>query len=276
MSVWKKKNKNFYTDGTGIFWKKNKFIAGKIYKQPLAREMGSPKQADQVFVAVELWARWDSGERFAPFVVGGCHLKSTKQSKGEVIRHDQCQQIDAILKVEFPGLPVILGSDMNAEAHSGNYKALAYPFIIDSGMVSSYQSVLGKEPEFTSWKFRIDEDNSLFWYNKDTKNVKEWKYTIDFIFHSKELKSLAVLNMPEEKEIDDAYGESNVSGDDVAFARKRCLLPNARCPSDHLPILTEISLLAAPEVFSERAVYRQPSDDSLATPITLLSKVTTV
>jgi len=241
-SVWKKKNKNFYTDGTGIFWKKNRFTAGKIYKQPLAKEVGSEKKADQVFVAVELFVSTDSSEHSARFVLGGCHLKSTKKSKGENIRHDQCKQIDAILKKEFPDLPVILGSDMNAEAYSKDYKALAYPFIIESGLVSSYQSVLGKEPEFTSWKFRIDEDNSLFWYNKNTKNVKEWKYTIDFIFHSKELEALSVLNIPEEKEIDNAFGESNVSMKDVAFARKRCLLPNERCPSDHLPILAEISL----------------------------------
>jgi endonuclease/exonuclease/phosphatase family metal-dependent hydrolase len=240
-NIWKKKNKNFYTDGTGIFWKKNRFQFGKIYMEPLMNSK-STAEADQIFVAVELHPQVDAGEDFAPFVVCGAHLKSTKKSKGEVMRENQCKQIIAILKKEFPKFPVILAADLNAEAQCKDYKALAYPFLIDCGMISSYQSVLGKEPEFTSWKFRIDEDNSLS-NNKDTGNVKEWKYTIDFIFHTKELNSVAVLGMPEKKEIDKAYGQSRYDKEnDVEFARRRCLLPNERCPSDHLPILSEILL----------------------------------
>jgi len=240
-SIWKKKNKNFYTDGTGIFWKKDRFRSGKIYKKPLAKKLGSSAEADQVFVAVEFSPQVARGDDFTPFVVGGCHLKSTKASKGEMIRLDQCKQILNILNREFEGLPVILGSDMNAEADSSAYKALAYPFVIESGMTSAYQTVLGKEPEYTSWKFRIDEDNRLS--GNDVKNVKEWKYTIDFIFHSEGLKSLAILDIPEEREIDNAYGGLKLeSEDEVAFARRRCLLPNTQCPSDHLPILADILL----------------------------------
>jgi len=238
-SVWKRKNKNINTDGTGIFWKKNKFNSGKVYKKPLAKELGSREEADQVFVAVELFPSEEAGEDFTPFVVGGCHLISTTASKGEKIRLDQCKQIMNILNKEFEGLPFILGSDMNAEAINSNYKTLAYPYVIKNGMTSAYESVLGKEPEFTSWKFRIDDDNVLFSEDK----VREWKYTIDFIFHTENLKTLAVLDIPEEKEIDNAYGNPKKwSEDSMAFARRRCLLPNARCPSDHLSILAEILL----------------------------------
>jgi len=238
-SVWKKKNKNFYTDGTGIFWKKDKFDSRKMYKKPLTKKLGSPKETDQVFVAVELFPSKESGENFVPFVVGGCHLKSTKASKGENIRLDQCKQIMDILNKEFGGRPVILGADMNAEAISRNYDALAYPYIVENGMISAYASVLRKEPEYTSWKFRLDEYNDLFSEDK----VTEWKYTIDFIFHTKELETLAVLDVPEEKEIDNAYGDSRKESEDsMEFARRRCLLPNARCPSDHLSILAKILL----------------------------------
>jgi len=238
-SIWKKKNKNFYTDGTGIFWKRNRFKSGRVYKKPLMKSLGLSKEADQVFVAVELESLRYHGENFAKFVVGGCHLKSTKKSKGELIRLDQCRQVMGILNDEFRGLPIVMGSDMNAEAKASEYEALAYPHLIERGMISAYASVLKREPPYTSWKFRIDEDSLV----SEAKKVKEWKYTIDFIFHSEELKTLNILNVPEEKEIDNAYGDKPAEEEDlIAFARRRCLLPNNRCPSDHLPILAEILL----------------------------------
>merc|ERR1719285_1425362 len=105
-------------------------------------------------------------------------------------------------------------------------------------MASAYRNVLRDEPAFTSWKFRIDEDNSLFRNKK--KVVTEWKYTIDFIFHSDYLKTLAILDLPEEKDIDNAYGDGRkASENDVEFAKRRCLLPNKRCPSDHVPIIAQ-------------------------------------
>jgi len=237
-SVWKKKNKNFYTDGTGIFWKKERFKSTKIYKKPLKKKLDSPNSADQVFVAIQLSPQ--DNESFAPFVVAGCHLKSTKASPGEVIRLDQCKQIMNILKSEFQGLPVILGADMNAEHKASSYEAKAYPYMTnDCGMISAYKNVLGKEPLFTSWKFRLDEDNSL----NNKGKVKEWKYTIDFIFHSDSVKSLAALEMPEEREIDKVYGGKMDPDENMFdFARRRCLLPNERCPSDHLPLLADIEL----------------------------------
>merc|ERR1711920_849371 len=159
--------------------------------------MGSPDEADQVLVAVELSAALPN-EDFVPFVIAGCHLKSTKRVKGEKIRLDQCEQILHILRRHFQDTPVILAADLNAEAESSNYtdyKPLVYPFLNEK-MPSAYKNVRGKEPEFTSWKFRIDEGF------KGGDKVVEWKYTIDFIFHSPNLKSTAVLEMPEEKEID--------------------------------------------------------------------------
>jgi mRNA deadenylase 3'-5' endonuclease subunit Ccr4 len=237
-SIWKKKNKNFYTDGTGIFWKKDRFDSGKIWKKPLAKKLGSIEEADQVFVAVELRPS-DSSEEFTPFVVGGCHLKSTKAAKGEKKRLDQSKQIMEILDKEFRGLPVILGSDMNAEATAQKYDPLAYPYMVKNGLSSAYATVLGEEPKYTSWKFRLDEYNDMF---SDDK-VTEWKYTIDFIFHTDDLKTLAVLDVPGEEEIDKAYNEPRKDTEEsLEYAKRRMLLPNELCPSDHLSILAEILL----------------------------------
>jgi len=242
-SVWKKKFGNFYADGTGIFWKKQRLQAGKIYKKALQDERG--EAADQVFVAVEFMPNLATDD-FVPFVAGGCHLKSKKKSIGEQMRRDQCEQIIKILNTEFHNHPIILGGDLNSEYKDMKYKALAYPFLIDQGLVSSYANVRGKEPEFTSWKFRIDEDNSVVKTKKAHEVVKEFKYTIDYIFHSKDLTSLAVLEMPEEKEIDDYYNPPEVDISDVEaqvmIAKKRCLLPNQRCASDHLSLVVEILL----------------------------------
>jgi len=243
-SIWKKKFASFFSDGTGIFWKKKRFHAGKIYKKALQKKDG--EVADQVFVAVELKPNQATDDDFVPFVAGGSHLKSTKKSKGEEIRLFQCKQILTILQQEFPNHPIVLGSDLNSEYKDSKYKALAYPFLIDSGLVSSYAHVRGKEPDFTSWKFRIDEDNSVYNAKQVNKVVNEFKYTIDYIFHSKELKSLAVLEMPEEKEIDhfDNFAKVNISDveEQVKVAKRRCLLPNERCASDHLSLVVEILL----------------------------------
>jgi len=240
-SVFKKKNKPFYADGTGIFWKSSRFKSGTIYREPLLKKQGSSDDADQIFVAVELSPRNEKCDT-SPFVIAGGHLKSTKKEKGEKIRLDQCKQIMDILK-KITKFPVIFCADMNAEAKSTRYKALAYPYLRESGFSSAYANVMGKEPEYTSWKFRIDEDPSLFWYKKNKETVTEWKYTIDFIFQSSGLKSRAVLDMPEEKEIDEHIGcPTEDSKCDVSLARKRCLLPNSRCPSDHLCMVAEIEL----------------------------------
>jgi len=153
-------------------------------------------------------------------------------------------QIQNILYKEFPDRSVILGADLNSAAKCTDYKTLAYPFLINQGLLSAYENLKGEEPAFTSWKFRIDEDNGLVNKGCQPKDkVKEWKYTIDFIFHSSDLKTLAVLELPEEKEIDNLYGRSRQADvTEVEFARKRCLLPNEQCPSDHLPLVCEILL----------------------------------
>jgi len=257
-SVWKKKFASFYADGTGIFWRKKRLLGKKIYKKALQKDDG--RTADQVLVAVEFLPQESTGEDFMPFVAAGCHLKSAKKSKGEQARLSQCKQILNILQTQFRDHPIILGADLNSEYKDSEYKALAYPYLVNNGLVSSYANVRGKEPEFTSWKFRIDDDNSLAKANQVKKVVKEFKYTIDYIFHSKDLKSMAVLEMPEEKEIDEDQSFANVDirnvDEQVETAKRRCLLPNKRCASDHLSLVVEILLPPTDaEIVEEKFIF---------------------
>jgi len=243
-SVWKKKFGSFCADGTGIFWKTERFEVGKIYKQSLREEGGG--EADQVLVAVELKSKSKGSDCFRPFVASGCHLNAEEKSTGEQIRLSQCKQILNILQNQFAEHPIILGADLNSECEYSKYKALAYPYIVDNGLVSSYANVRGNEPDFTSWKFHIDEDIRVYKAKEVNQVVEEFKYTIDFIFHSKELKSCAVLEMPEENQIDSLENFPRFDIDDreekVRRAKKRCLLPNDKCASDHLSLVAEILL----------------------------------
>jgi len=243
-SAWKKRFGSFCADGTGIFWKTERFEVGKILKQSLREEGGG--EADQVLVAVELKSKFEGSDYFCPFVAAGCHLNAEERSTGEWIRLNQCKQILRILQNQFVDHPIILGADLNSECEYSKYKALAYPYIVNNGLVSSYANVRGKEPDFTSWKFHIDEDMRVYKAKDVNKVVEEFKYTIDFIFHSKELMSLAVLEMPEEKQIDSFENFARFDIEDaqekVRRAKKRCLLPNDKCASDHLSLVAEILL----------------------------------
>merc|ERR1711920_297693 len=152
---------------------------------------------------------------FCPFVAAGCHLNAEEKSIGEQIRLHQCKQILNILQNQFADHPIILGADLNSECEYSKYKALAYPHIVNNGLVSSYANVRGKEPDFTSWKFHINEDIRVYKAKEVDAVVEEFKYTIDYIFHSKDLKSLAVLEMPEEKQIDSFDNFESIDIDDA-------------------------------------------------------------
>merc|ERR1719419_648314 len=112
-SVWEKKNRMFYSDGTGIFWKDNRFNVEKVVKTPLRKSLGDEQFVDQVLVAVKLCPN-SSMNDFTPFVVAGIHLKSTNKAKGEKVRLDQCKQVLEILDSEFKDVPIVLGADLNA------------------------------------------------------------------------------------------------------------------------------------------------------------------
>merc|ERR1712176_1448827 len=81
-SVWKKKKKDFYEDGSAVFYNTDRL---KKVKELLCFIETDGKVNDQVIVAVEL-ARADfnpqyPNDDFDSFVVAGIPLKSTKGAK---------------------------------------------------------------------------------------------------------------------------------------------------------------------------------------------------
>jgi len=228
--TWMKKNRAFYEDGSGLFWKTKRFTAVKEVKQPFWKNKAEGKPADQIFVGVELKPN-DRSDDFQSFLFTGCHLKSTKAEKGEKMRLDQAKQIMEIAKAEFPNKPMIVGADLNGESKENQTQAhapQAHPYLLESGLTSAYKDVLGHEPQFTSWKKRVSppktDDDGIF---KPSK-VAEFKYAIDFIFKSTAIKTIRVLAVPNESQFDT---------DDL-----KILLPNRKCPSDHLPLVSDLLL----------------------------------
>jgi len=230
--TWMKKNRAFYADGTGLFWKTERFIKVKEVKQPFWKNKAEGKQADQIFVGVEL--KSNNADDFQSFLFTGCHLKSTKAEKGEKMRLDQAQQIMEIAKTEFPNLPMIMGADLNGESKENQTQAhapQAHPYLLDAGLTSAYKDGLGHEPRFTSWKKRVSPQKTDDDGNIKPSKVAEFKYAIDFIFKSAAIKTIRVLAFP---------NESQFSKDDL-----KILLPNRKCPSDHLPLVSDLLLPSA-------------------------------
>jgi len=87
----------------------------------------------------------------------------------------------------------------------------------EGGLESAYNDVLGKEPEYTTWKLRGNAANP--------SKPLEKKDTIDFIFFDpKTLCSKAVLEVPSAKDLG------------------KGLLPNMIFPSDHMSMVAKLSM----------------------------------
>jgi len=224
-SVWKKKKKDFYEDGSGVFFNTNRLKKVKELHE-FIKDPKTGKDSDQVIVAVEL-ARADDNlqDDFESFVVAGVHLKSTKEQAGEKLRLKQAQYVMKRLRDTWPDKEIILTADLNAEAggnESGclNYKPECHPWLLkEQGLRSVYPTVTGAEPKFTSWKKRVPQEKH--------KKPEEFKYAIDFIFVTKEIEPLAVLEMPSEDQFDGIL---------------KTLLPSEQCGSDHLSLVCDVKL----------------------------------
>lgn len=206
-SVWLKKNRDFYKDGGAIFWKQDRFVKVDELLTPLKK---NEKIADQVLVSVSLAPKTDIKKSFA---IGCVHLKSAKKASGEEVRLDQAKQVLSLYKQNYGDIPQILLADLNGESSENvtrDYEPKAHPFIVESEFQSAYKQVLGAEPDFTSWKYRAND---------------EFRYTIDFIFHTKDITPRAVLSMPSEDQFD-----------------PKLLLPSMVLPSDHLPLVAELEM----------------------------------
>jgi len=206
-SVWLKKTRDFYADGAAIFWKRRRFKKVEELLTPLKK---NDKDADQVLVSVRLVELGNVNNSFA---VGSTHLKSSKKASGETVRLDQAKQLVRLYEQHYGDVPWILLADINGESAENitrDYQPKAYPFIIGSVFQSAYKQVLGAEPDFTSWKVRAHE---------------VFRYTVDFVFHTKEITPRSVVLMPGNDQFDPDL-----------------LLPSMKNPSDHLALVTELEM----------------------------------
>lgn len=216
-------------DGSGIFWR-----SGMLEK---GRELSTfvdvdGKQWEQVVLGIEL-ATKDGKTRF----IQACsHLKSDKKPEGEVLRQKQAADILAKLAAHFgTDTPLILNMDLNSsnvplykgsrplkageEVGKDSYEPLVYPDILRNeafGLKSAYKEVQGSEPWATSAKWRPEGPPE----NPD----KKYEYCIDFIFVSKQITPVSVLEV---------FRPDQIPAD--AF-------PSADYPSDHELIAAELIL----------------------------------
>jgi len=229
--IWLKKNRDFYADGTGLFYKTNRFKEAKKVQQPFLKNGKEPegKPADQIFCGISL-ENVRKEDDFSPFLFAGFHLKSTKKEKGEQLRLDQAEQIIAIAEKEFPGMLRILCADLNGESleqQTRDYTPQAHPYLLKQNHTSAYKDIQGNEPSYTSWKKRVSPEKQDEDGNPLPRKEETFKYTIDFIFKSLEIKTTAVLDLPSEDQFKDI--------EDI-------LLPCHKCPSDHLMLVADLQL----------------------------------
>jgi len=190
------------TDGTGLFYLKDKFDVVAFEGGPF---MENGKECSQIYNVVRLQPK---NQKLSAFNFAGIHLASKKSDDGEKLRKLQAEQILTILKERFSGCPTILTGDLNAShVVCMGTEPQAHPMIVNAGYESFYKQVCG-EPEYTSWK---------------TRAKGELKYTIDYIFSDK-LKAISALGM-----IDPKY---------VPAER----FPHYRYPSDHLSLVADFEL----------------------------------
>lgn len=148
------------------------------------------------------------------------HLKADKTVKGEQIRKEQVDYLRKRIIAECGGRSVnwIISCDLNGCPRRSETwgEPLAYYAMMEENFISSYRSVLGNEPLYTTRKYR-----------KDWKDDKEFlqSHTLDYIFSRGSLFCVQVLNLP----------ELDIEKDET--------LPNEKHPSDHLPLLSVFAFL---------------------------------
>lgn len=210
-------------DGSGIFWRKDKFKLEKVVKDHIYVD---GKLQDQVVLMVKLNCLAAKGKSL---VYVTAHLKSDKKPAGEILRVKQTQNLLERLEREFPSagvdLPVVFGVDLNsshvaldggkrplpagAPLNDKSYRPEVYPLITSDprfGFQSAYKAVQGKEPWATSVKIRP---------GKKEGTLDKFEYTIDYIFVSKNVTPTDVLRVYQPAEVPEK-----------AF-------PSALYPSDH-------------------------------------------
>ncbi|KAK3287212.1 hypothetical protein CYMTET_5268 [Cymbomonas tetramitiformis] len=188
-------------DGCAMFYRHDKFECVNCVGAPIGSHT-------QVFMIMQLKPK-DGGKHI---MVATTHLKATKSTEGEQMRHEQIHFImealsEASSNCTEPHVKVLTG-DLNASPDSPKYEALVYPAMLNFqklGFVSAYSypgNTAADEPPFTSLKIR-KENHNLGTSDSQEDDIKlaVFKYTIDFIMYSpQEMRVASLLSMPTEEE----------------------------------------------------------------------------
>ena len=205
-------------DGCALFYKTTKFVC--LDKQELTLRNADGEKASQVAILVKLGRReMTSGNEYeaasgeisatpqTQFCVAVTHLKAREHLKH--VRLTQGSYLYSEMREFSDDSPAVICGDFNAQATEPMYEY----FKRGSWLSSSYSICYGgKEPPFTSWKFRPG---------------KEAKYvTVDYIWCTSELLQVkAVWGIPSEEEI----GEN--------------ALPGLSYPSDHIALCAQFKFM---------------------------------
>jgi len=194
---------NMGPDGNAVFFKRSRFELLKGYHRVLSADTEGRTPSSGTLLVCQLEHR----ETKKRVTVCCTHLKAKKGFEG--VRLAQAKHLLDIIK-EAKGERTILAGDFNAGLDERVYQLVKE----EGGLESAYNDVLGKEPEYTTWKLR-----------GNAADPSEKKDTIDFIFFDpKTLCSKAVLEVPSAKDL----GEG--------------LLPNMIFPSDHMSMVVKLSM----------------------------------
>lgn len=198
-------------DGCALFYRSAKFEL--LEKKEIVLQNTEGKDSHQVALLGKLKVKQrEGGVVLSSIVVAMAHFKA--KTEGKQLRAAQgrhlVQEATALAGVGAEQLPVVVVGDFNATADEEVYQFFTNPDAHpDLKLRSSYEVASGKEPVFTSWKFRAKG---------------EAKYTIDYIWYAPErLQVEGVWGIPDEGDI----GEN--------------ALPCRSYPSDHVALCCEFN-----------------------------------
>jgi len=191
-------------DGVALFWRTARL--DKLQEYPVTFEDPHCITKGVALVCRMKLNHIAKDESPQELILATAHLmpgKTTKDEQGRALQAIKMLDV-AVGAGVGAGLPAIVMGDYNAQPHQDSKigDPLAYSATLKhSGLAlsSAYADALGEEPECTTWKRRPKS---------------EIKRTIDYIFHTKELKTTQILKIPEREDMSEALTPSFEYGSD--------------------------------------------------------------
>ena len=197
-------------DGCALFYRSAQFSLGKNSGLILKNQKGEDSHQVALLAEFKMKSTKPANESLS-FFVAMAHLKA--KTEGRELRAAQGKHlIEEVSKFSGKEQPVIIAGDFNATSEEDVYKYFsnsdAHPNLrLESSYKCHHYS--GKEPPFTSWKFRVSG---------------EAKYTIDYIWYT-----------PEKLRLEEIWGIPTDIGEDA--------LPCHTYPSDHVALCSHFSIM---------------------------------